>query len=1055
MKKLLSLLLSAVMLLSVLAVVIPVAAAEPQATAEAQEEKINYAEGLKWNKSVGGPAVSMTEEGAIMKGIKNSWDSAGCDILPALKTALGDEDHMTVSVAMEIKATLKAGNAGKSIPVHTLIRGTNTLGGVSDAQWGAAYRDTLNGDDPLFAMTGGNVMIASFTNSGLTLSDGEWVTFKTNLSVTRNQLESALISEWVLCVHDIGGIDMLDSIEFRHLTINREENAFADHLGEDPTTDETVLARELTTEVWSPAEILLRSTVDYANPYTATEIDAVFTHTDGTTITLPGFWMAGKTWAVRFSPTKVGDWAYTITCKDASNRGLTATGVVHATEATRTTETAKHGFITTVKDQHYYQHEDGTPFFWLGDTNWQAFTQVSTTVCNYPGCDCGSQFKHIVDNRVEKGFTVYQTYFVPEAGNGEKPLWLDSYHQKPDTGVFNDKVDEMFAYLHEQGQVVALGLGCHSSTLTRMELDDFLRFTRYIVARYACYSVVWITGQEITDLTASATPGYTVFDCYLEAAALVEELDGYKHPNSAHMFPMTTDDERARRLDNSEWHDSWTVQGGHGVVRPKSFYQSYYEANGSGFTKPFIEAEANYEDINCGCFTGYDLNRMSAWAAMLSGSAGFTYGTTGIWANCFSTSGFTGWYGDTSSFSYDPWYVGLDKPGSYEVAYMKQFFTDIGPWYDLIPKFVAGRDATFVGREGCVMSATEDASLLVAYFYDEPTRTGSVTMLDPEKLYDAYWFNPRTGKYILVEKDIRAEDGKYTIPKKADNADWVFLLTALGIPEHYEEDPFVDLNPDYAQVAPTGTAVKPAQVTAVGGITYSGSVKEAQVMTDHTAWLYDGDPNTVWTPSANRSTQTFLFDLGKAQDLTHITITPAAGTIIPRFRVEGSNDGKVWTIITDTSIRRAGNPGAGSEPLQGVYRYVKVLLLNPVSVDLTENQLGTLSYEAMYNPMSWNSYSVTKIADITIYSGGEATPTPDKLVAARAPGDPDEVVTDEQVTTGEKETVTAAVDPAVTTKEPTSEETGCASVMGAAAATATVALAAAVACARKKREDER
>ena len=226
-------------------------------------------------------------------------------------------------------------------------------------------------------------------------------------------------------------------------------------------------------------------------------------------------------------------------------------------------------------------------------------------------------------------------------------------------------------------------------------------------------------------------------------------------------------------------------------------------------------------------------------------------------------------------------------------------------------------------------------------------------------------------------------------------------------------------------------------------------------MTDHTAWLYDGDPNTVWTPSANRSTQTFLFDLGKAQDLTHITITPAAGTIIPRFRVEGSNDGKVWTIITDTSIRRAGNPGAGSEPLQGVYRYVKVLLLNPVSVDLTENQLGTLSYEAMYNPMSWNSYSVTKIADITIYSGGEATPTPDKLVAARAPGDPDEVVTDEQVTTGEKETVTAAVDPAVTTKEPTSEETGCASVMGAAAATATVALAAAVACARKKREDER
>ena len=63
------------------------------------------------------------------------------------------------------------------------------------------------------------------------------------------------------------------------------------------------------------------------------------------------------------------------------------------------------------------------------------------------------------------------------------------------------------------------------------------------------------------------------------------------------------------------------------------FYRGYYDSRITGVIKPFIEAEANYEDINCGGFTGYDLNRYSAWNAMLCGSAGFTYGVTGIWAS--------------------------------------------------------------------------------------------------------------------------------------------------------------------------------------------------------------------------------------------------------------------------------------------------------------------------------------------------------------------------------------------------------------------------------------
>lgn len=974
MKRILSFCLIIATLLSVSAPLTLIQASESQTAAPS----VNYGENCDWDKKFGSPTVSHVSDGALITNISNSWDSAGCNILPAIKTALGMRSAVSLKITLQLTATLKDGYAGESVSVRPLLRGTDARSDLSAEEWNTAYAEAMGDHGVLFRRSASNVMMP-FDEGKITLTDSKKATYEAILHLNATQIDCAMLSEWVLCIDNIQGIDMIKSIRLENLTIH--EATSSDIWGDTPE-ENTPLLRDITAEIYSPAEILLRSTIGYANPYTATEIDATFTHTDGTTISLPGFWMEGTLWAVRFSPTKLGEWSYSITCKDEENKGLFATGKITAVASTADTATAKHGFITTKKNRHYYLHEDGTPFFWLGDTNWQAFTQVSTTLCNYPGCDCGNQFKHIVDDRVDKGFTVYQTYFVPETRNGEPTLWLDTTHKKPNVSVFNGKVDEMFEYLHEQGLVVALGLGCSAATMQQMKLEDFLRFTRYVVARYACYSVVWITAQEITDLNPSKTPGYSVFDCYIKAAELVEELDGYQHPNSAHMYPMVAEDERAVRLDESDWHDSWTIQGGHPRVQSKFFYEGYYIAKGSNFYKPFIEAEANYEDINCGGFTGYDLNRHSAWTAMLCGSAGFTYGATGIWANCFSTETFAGWYGETKSYSYDPWYAGLGKPGSFEVGYMKEFFTAIGPWYDLIPRFFSSWAASFVDLDTASLASTEDSSLIVSYFYHESTKTGTLNIMDPDKTYDAYWFNPRTGKFIPVAKDIKTEGKTYTIPNKPDSRDWVFLLTSLGLPEHYEEDLPLDLNPDGLLLSPTGTPVAPASVSAVGGITYSGKVKGSQTMTDHTLWLYDGEPATVWKPSANRSTQTFLFDLGAPQALTHLTITPNDGTVIPHFRIEVSNDGERWTILVDSSTRGGKTPFSCSEPLTGVYRYVKVLLLN------AENVYNTPTYKTMYNEKTGNTYSVTEIKDIVIYSNGEGVPTPERLVAASTPSAP-------------------------------------------------------------------
>ncbi len=746
----------------------------------------------------------------------------------------------------------------------------------------------------------------------------------------------------------------------------------------------TVLAEaDYKTEVWKTVEITFTSSVEYKKPYIATEIDAVFTHTDGTTITLPGFWKEGDTWAVRFSPTKEGTWSYKVTCKDAENAGLNGEGTIEAIASTSNEELHKRGFIKTIENEHYYAYNDGTPFFWLADTNWQAFMNVSTEVCNYPGCDCGNQFKHIVDNRKEKGFNVYQTYFVPGAGNGEKSVWNDpGKFEKPNTDIFNDKVDAMFEYLNEQGFVIALGLGCHNSTMgntSGWKADVYLRFARYIVARYACYSIVWISGQEITNTEEAKEKGKTVFEAYMEMSALIEELDGYKHPNSAHMYPAMATAPMQVTLDTSYWHDSWTIQGGHGgVAKSKDMYLSYYTACNRGIFKPFIESEINYEDINCGGFTGYNATRFSSWKAVLCGSAGITYGVTGIWANCFSTSTFTGWFdGKGGSYNYEPWYMGLDKPGSYEMSYMKQFFETIPDWWKLNPAFKNTGYGDFLSNEMNVLATTNDSSTMVAYFYSKTKDTGTLKQLDKTATYTAYWFNPLTGKYILVEENIKPTNGTYAIPERPTKSDWVFLITTADLGNLPMEATFVDLNPEYNQVAISGNPVEPVAVTAIGGITYKGAKKGAQTMTDNTSYLYDNDATTIWKPFIDRPTQTFLFDLGSVQNLSGIVINPVEGTAIPKFRVEGSNNLTDWTIITNTAVRDTYNPDKVSEPLSGNFRFVKVILLNPDTLMITEDMVADQPYKTYWNVHTENAYTMTEITDLIIYSNGAGVIAPD------------------------------------------------------------------------------
>src|SRR5271168_1482036 len=65
-------------------------------------------------------------------------------------------------------------------------------------------------------------------------------------------------------------------------------------------------------------ELTMTNLAAYANPWEDPVITAVFTAPSGTTNTVGGFYFATNTWKLRFAPTEVGTWSWTLTYTDTN-----------------------------------------------------------------------------------------------------------------------------------------------------------------------------------------------------------------------------------------------------------------------------------------------------------------------------------------------------------------------------------------------------------------------------------------------------------------------------------------------------------------------------------------------------------------------------------------------------------------------------------------------------------------------------------------------------------------------------------------------------------------
>ncbi len=122
---------------------------------------------------------------------------------------------------------------------------------------------------------------------------------------------------------------------------------------------------------WTRFEEQFTAAAEYRNAVQEVSFEVEFTAPSGAKITVPGFWDGQRLWKVRFSPEETGRWTWRTRCSRQDDSGLNQrTGSFECVPYAGDNPLYRHGAVRLSKDRRYLVQDDGTPFFWLGDTAW-------------------------------------------------------------------------------------------------------------------------------------------------------------------------------------------------------------------------------------------------------------------------------------------------------------------------------------------------------------------------------------------------------------------------------------------------------------------------------------------------------------------------------------------------------------------------------------------------------------------------------------------------------------------------------------------------------------
>ncbi len=426
----------------------------------------------------------------------------------------------------------------------------------------------------------------------------------------------------------------------------------------------------------------------------------------------------------------------------------------------------KQGKLRVAANHRYLEYDDGTPFFYLGDTAWELFHRLNR-----------EEAQHYLSNRAAKGFTVIQAVALAELGGtdipnpyGDFPL-IDRDPTRPNDGYFRH-VDQIVQYAEELGLFIGM-LPTWGSSWKPVGRNDNAIFTienarvygRFIGERYRDNAIIWILGG---DQNIESEDEHAI----IEAMALgLKEGDGGANLITFH--PRGPG--RSAEFLQAEWLDFNMCQSSHGAHDHDTglFIDHDYALEPP---KPTMDGEPHYETMPVGFyykdvsrydrFDDYDARQAAYWALM-AGACGHTYGHNCIWQMWTPEH-------EPKIWANIPWYESLDTPGAFQMGFVRRLF-ESRPFQELVPDQSMILDGPTSGGAKIRAARSRNGSFGFVYSPRGEQFTLDKRVFKPKRVTQL-WYDPRYGCTYNFRLDNNASFQTYTPPTSGRGNDWILIV---------------------------------------------------------------------------------------------------------------------------------------------------------------------------------------------------------------------------------------------------------------------------------------
>ena len=517
----------------------------------------------------------------------------------------------------------------------------------------------------------------------------------------------------------------------------------------------------------------------YADPFNDVVLDVLFVDPEGNERVVPAFWSGEQTWRVRYASPKAGVHRYRTICSDTGNPDLhDQAGTLEVTPYRGANDLQRHGRLRVSAGRRHLEHNDGTPFFWLGDTWWMGF-------CRRLSWPAG--FYELAADRVAKGFSVIQIVAglypdmepFDERGANEAGFPWEQDLSRINPAYF-DMADLRIAHLVRSGLVPCI-VGSWGYFMDFAGADVLRKHWRNLIARYGAYPVVWcaagealmhyyLASREQEDEAARLARLRASWSALLRH---IRALDAFGNPVTIHPTRYGHD-----QVDDPSLLDVDMLQTGHsGYPTLATTVDVLAESLAHAPRMPVLVSEVNYEgimDTNRG-----EMQRFLFWSCMLSGAAGHTYGANGIWQvntrdKPYGLSPHGTSWGDT------PWEEAYQLAGSAHLGIGKRLLEQY-PWWAFEPHPEWAAPHQTAEDRMAVYAAGVPGTVRILYVPAPASWVAwrgqlYVQGIEPGLAYRARYVDPRTGRAHdlgTVEGDAA---GQWVLPKPPVFQDWVVVL---------------------------------------------------------------------------------------------------------------------------------------------------------------------------------------------------------------------------------------------------------------------------------------